>query len=229
MDIDQRDVEDLLAAHLEDLRQPGVLSVRPGYELTNGWLTGRRAVVVTVAKKLESPPPGQALPDMLGAIPVDVRQASPRKRQSLQDPEAYAQARRLAPNRGAVPQFADEQAFVDGAVAPVAVVHPASTLPPKPQLPYTAAPDTPLAAVHAGMTIHLAASPDSGWPTLRGFLGDVSSELTAAPRGHLTESHQSTPIQHGRTRYPDHVADLGIRHSIGGQQQHLGSLHHSMR
>jgi phosphatidylserine/phosphatidylglycerophosphate/cardiolipin synthase-like enzyme len=178
MDIDHRDVEDLLDAHLEDLRRPGVLSVRPGYELTNGWLTGRRAVVVTVAKKLQSPPPGQTLPDALGAIPVDVREASPRKRQSLQDPEAYAQERRLAPNHGAVPQFADEQIFVDGAVAPVAVVHPALTLPPKPQLAYTAAPDMPLVAVHAGMTIHLSASPDSGWPTLRAFLGDVSSELT---------------------------------------------------
>ena len=178
MDIDHQGVEDLLAAHLEDLRQPGVLSVRPGYELTNGWLTGRRAVVVTVAKKLESPPPGQTLPDALGGIPVDVRQASPRKRQSLENPHAYAQERRLAPNHGAVPQFADEQIFVDGAVAPVAVVHPASTLPAKPNLPYSAPPDTPLMPMHASTTIHLSASPDSGWPTLRGFLGDVSSELT---------------------------------------------------
>ena len=51
MEIGREDVEDLLCAHLEDLRRPGVLSVRPGYELTNGWLTGRRAIVVTVAKK----------------------------------------------------------------------------------------------------------------------------------------------------------------------------------
>lgn len=69
MEIGREDVEDLLCAHLEDLRRPGVLSVRPGYELTNGWLTGRRAIVVTVAKKLVSPSPGQALPDMLGHDP----------------------------------------------------------------------------------------------------------------------------------------------------------------
>lgn len=182
----------MLAAHVGDLRRPGVLSVRPGYEVTHGWLTGRRAVVVTVAKKLESPPPDQALPDMLGTVPVDIREASPRKRQSLQDPRGYAQAGRLAPNHGAVPQFADELRFVDDAVAPVAVVHPASTLPPKPQLPYTAAPDTPLAAVQASTTIHLAASPDSGWQTLREFLGDISAELTVGiydfTSGHVLET-----------------------------------------
>jgi hypothetical protein len=178
MEIGREDVEDLLCAHLEDLRRPGVLSVRPGYELTNGWLTGRRAIVVTVAKKLVSPSPGQALPDMLGTIPVDVREASPRKRESLLDPRAYAATRRFAPNHGAVPQFADEQVFVEGAVAPVAVAHPASTLPLKPNVAYTAPADTPLAAVQASTTIHLSASPDSGWSTLRGFLGDVAAELT---------------------------------------------------
>jgi len=51
--------------------------------------------------------------------------------------------------------------------------------------------------------------------------------FTAAPRGYLTESNQpiflklTTLGQHGRRRYPDHLADLGIRHTIGSQQQHL--------
>jgi len=178
MDTNHNDFKSLLAAHRQDLHQPGVLSVRPGYEVTNGWLTGRRAIVVTVAKKLESPPPGQALPDMVDTIPVDVREASPRKRQSLEDPQAYAQARRLAPDHGAVPQFANEYNFVDDTGASVAVVHPGSTLPRKPQLPYTAPPDTPLEAVQANTTIHLSASPDSGWSTLRSFLNEVTSGLT---------------------------------------------------
>jgi len=73
-------------AHSDELKKLGVLSVRPGYEVANGWFTGRRAIVATVAKKLAAPPSGQALPETIDNIPVDVRQASARKRQSLEDP-----------------------------------------------------------------------------------------------------------------------------------------------
>jgi len=54
------------------------------------------------------------------------------------------------------------------------------------------------------------------------------------PLGHLAESDQSvflelpTPGEDGRTRYSGHVADLGIRYTVGGQQQYLGALHHAM-
>ena len=59
--------------------------------------------------------------------------------------------------------------------------------------------------------------------------------FTTSPLGHLAESHQpvflevTTPDQHGRTRHADHLTDLGIRHTIASQQQHLGPLHQTMR
>src|SRR5690242_18273074 len=83
-------LENLITAHQTELQQPGVLSVRPGYEITDGWLTGRRAIVATVTEKLADPPAGQALPEQIDGVPVDVRQASPLKRLSLTDPDAFA-------------------------------------------------------------------------------------------------------------------------------------------
>ncbi|HEX4356877.1 MAG TPA: phospholipase D-like domain-containing protein [Pseudonocardia sp.] len=179
MDSDRQNVADVLLAHSNELNKPGVLSVRPGYEVSNGWFTGRPAIVATVARKLAAPPAGQALPDMIDNIPVDVRQASARKRQSLEDPAGYAETHRLAPNHGAVPQFADEHTFTDqGALVRVPAAQPEATLPKKPNLPYTPAPNTPLTPVQATITLQLSASPDNGWPTLRTFLTGVASELT---------------------------------------------------
>jgi hypothetical protein len=171
-------LDNLITAHQSELGKPGVLSVRPGYEITDGWLTGRRAIVATVTRKLADPPAGQALPEQIDGVPVDVRQASALKRLALTDPEAFADEHRFAPNLGALPVFPDEHVFTTAAtLAPAAAVHPAAHLPPKPSLPYTSA-ATPLATVTAPMTIQLAASPDSGWPTLQPFLNDTETGLT---------------------------------------------------
>lgn len=172
-------LEDLITAHQDALEKPGVLSVRPGYEVTHGWLTGRRAIVATVAEKQADLPAGQALPDQIDGVPVDVRQASPLKRLSLTDPAEFAAEHRFAPNHGALPEFADEHVFTaDGTLARTATVHPAAVrMPPKPSLPYTA-PDVPLTAVTAPMTLQLAASPDNGWPTLAPFLENTQTGLT---------------------------------------------------
>jgi len=64
-------LENLITAHQTELQRPGVLSVRPGYEITDGWLTGRRAIVATVTEKLADPPAGQALPEQINGVPVD--------------------------------------------------------------------------------------------------------------------------------------------------------------
>ncbi|HEY1973792.1 MAG TPA: hypothetical protein VGH89_37985, partial [Pseudonocardia sp.] len=173
-------IEDVLLAHLDQLHKPGVLSVRPGFEVRNGWPTGRRAIVATVAKKLAAPPTGTALPDSIAGVPVDVREASAAKYQSLTDPHGYARGLPLAPDRGAVPQFHDEHVFAThGMVERAPLVHPAATLPPKPNLPYTPAPNAPLTSVHDTVTVQVSASPDSGWPVLRGFLSDVGTHLSA--------------------------------------------------
>jgi hypothetical protein len=71
-------VRTAIAGHLREFAKPGVLSARPGWEFAGSWLTGRRAVVVTVADKRADVPDADRLPDAVDGVPVDVRQASPR-------------------------------------------------------------------------------------------------------------------------------------------------------
>jgi hypothetical protein len=187
-------IEHLITTHQSALHRPGVLSVRPGIEVTNGWLTGRPAIVATVAEKIASPSAGQALPDQIDGVPVDVRQASPLKRLSLTDPEAFASQNRFAPNHGAPPVFPDEHVFAsDGALARATAVHPAARRAHKPSLPYTA-PAVPVAPVTARMTLQLAASPDSGWPVLEPFLRATRSTLTVGLYD-FTSAHILTTVE----------------------------------
>jgi len=40
-----------IQANLAEFQKPGVLTLRPGYEIAGGQLTGRRAIVATVRSK----------------------------------------------------------------------------------------------------------------------------------------------------------------------------------
>jgi hypothetical protein len=175
---------DVISQHLTELRKPGVLSVRPGYKMTNGWLTSTPAIVVTVAEKKAQVPAADLVPATVGGVPTDVRQASKAKRQELEDPEAYAREFRLTPDQGSVPHFADEQALAGthpGPRAPaLASAHAqldAATA-KKPQLDYSGPDGATLDPVEAEATITLSASPDAGWPTLRDFLAGTTTSLT---------------------------------------------------
>ena len=72
--------------HIGELSKPGVLSVRPGYKVTGGWLTDTSAIVVTVAHKGADLAPDQLLPTEVAGVPVDVRQATPEKRKGAHRP-----------------------------------------------------------------------------------------------------------------------------------------------
>jgi hypothetical protein len=93
------DLNAIIDEHMPALDKPGVLSVRPGFKVKDGWLTDRRSVVVTVRKKLATPPAGEALPTEVAGVPVDVRQASPAKREEIEDPAGPASGRRRRPPR----------------------------------------------------------------------------------------------------------------------------------
>jgi hypothetical protein len=67
----------IIDRNLHVFDKPGVLSIRPGFRATHDWLTGERAIIVTVREKLSSPSEGEALPSEVEGVPVDVRQASP--------------------------------------------------------------------------------------------------------------------------------------------------------
>jgi hypothetical protein len=61
--------------------------VRPGYELTEGWITDKPAIVATVDKKPDSLTPKQMLPAEVEDVPVDVRQAKGMQRLRAADPQ----------------------------------------------------------------------------------------------------------------------------------------------
>jgi hypothetical protein len=171
-----------IAAHRGDFDKPGVLSVRPGWEFTRGWLTGRRAIVATVDKKRADVGPGDRLPDEVAGVPVDVRQASPRKKQELLHPQKYGSELRLSPDLGSVPHFADETSPAGAPAAVGASAHDAlvaqAAKAVKQHLDYSPPANTPLAPVTGPATIHLAASPDAGWSLLQPFLAGTQATLT---------------------------------------------------
>jgi hypothetical protein len=83
-------IDRLITNNLHRLSKYGALTARPGYEIAGHQLTGRRAIVATVrAKKpLASLTRGQALPNNIGGVPVDVREANSYQRLRTIDPLA---------------------------------------------------------------------------------------------------------------------------------------------
>src|ERR1700689_5421189 len=83
-------IDRTIRQNLAKLRKPGVLTVRPGFEIANHQLTGRRAIVATVHTKTRDLPANQLLPRAINRIPVDVREATPHQRLRANDPAAAA-------------------------------------------------------------------------------------------------------------------------------------------
>jgi phosphatidylserine/phosphatidylglycerophosphate/cardiolipin synthase-like enzyme len=207
----QAKIDDVIGAHLAELRRPGVLSVRPGFEIRDGWLTGRRAIVVTVAAMTSTPADG-TLPDEIAGIPVDVRQASDRKRLSLQDSAAAAGLGALSPDTGALPEFPTERVLAADRDTPAVSLRALSlgAAAAKPQLPYTPPPNLPLDPVSAHMTIHLSASPDNGWAQLQQFLAATQTSLTVGiydfTSAHILQTVQTAMAGRQVTMVLDHPA-----------------------
>src|SRR5262245_52982242 len=111
------DLAPVIGEHLDALRRPGLLRVSPGAEVENGWLTDTPAIVATVAAKTATPPAGELLPDEIAGIPVDVRQASSRKRAVLADPAPGGGALGLTPAEGVPPDMPGE-VTLEGSPAP---------------------------------------------------------------------------------------------------------------
>ena len=161
----------LIAANASAFKQPGVLTVRPGYRMKNDWLTNEPAIVV-VTSPGTSP---SGLPSEIGGVPVEVRPATPVESLRHDDPSLYAAVAVERPEfRGAA---FDELRPDSGAVEEAGGLGP-GVLAAKPRLPYTAPAGASLKPVTGNFTMTCHASPDAGWPTLREFLKGVSSSLT---------------------------------------------------
>jgi hypothetical protein len=178
--IDRAAIDRVIRKHLARLRKPGVLTVRPGFELAHGRISGRAAIVVTVDRKRARVPARERLPEEIDGLPVDVREATGMQRLRRDNPTAHALAVRHARPEEQEPEWPYERRVSDGkrVSARPASTHPAArAVDRKPQIPYTPA-TPPLVAVTRPMTLIACASPDAGFSVLAGFLAGVRERLT---------------------------------------------------
>lgn len=184
-------IDRIIQDNLAQLRKPGVLTVRPGYEIAQHQLTGKPAIVVTVHTKKAGLPADEMLPENIDNIPVDVREASPHQRLAAHDPAAAALAQAHQRPEESEPVWPMEREVSSGqllekphatarqahAAPQAATQHALAAHAKKPQLPYVPAPNTPLDPVTVTTTITAHVSPDAGLATLQAFLGGTKQSL----------------------------------------------------
>ena len=171
-------LDDVITRHLAELRKPGVLSVRPGYQAAGGWLTQKPAIVATVDKKTDDSAPGDRLPETVAGYAVDVRQAGPMQRLRASDPALYAAVYANAPEDLLPPVFAFERDMTGQSLRAVNDTAAAARAPTKKQIPYTAPVGASLEPITDTFTITCHVSPDAGWLELEPFLSGVKTRLT---------------------------------------------------
>ena len=165
-------IDAAIAANLDALRKPGVLSVRSGYKVVGGWPTRKPAIVVTVERKTDEVPDQDRLPDKIDGFPVDVRQASPLKALELKNPAHYEAIVDRLPAEQRVARFPDEHLLQASAEEA-----PLAPLAAKPHLDYVPPTGATLDPVEDDFTITCHASPDAGWPTLSKFFQGIGDQL----------------------------------------------------
>jgi phosphatidylserine/phosphatidylglycerophosphate/cardiolipin synthase-like enzyme len=176
------DIDQVIQKHLQTFKKTGVLTVRPGYEITGDHLTGKPAVVVTVhtKKKPADLAAGDALPDKVGGLPVDVREASAYQRLRARDPGSAAVAYAYARPEDAEPSWEYERELPSGQLLSKkpAPQHPAiKATSTKEPVHYTPPPNVPLVPVTDTMTLTAHVSPDAGLATLEKFLSQKFQSL----------------------------------------------------
>jgi hypothetical protein len=173
-------LDDLLGVierHKDELKKPGVISIRPGYRVENNWPTKEPAIVAVVSQGADV-----QIPTSVEGVAIDKRQASDIEELRFRSPDKYnAIAQQHGEFRGGA--FPEVDPTMDGEAAPGEEEAGVDAelergAPKKEQIPYTAPPGKRLTAITGKIPIVCHASPDAGWPTLRGFLGDVERTLT---------------------------------------------------
>ena len=187
-------IDRAIRQHLPKLRKPGVLTVRPGFQITNHQLTGKRAIVATVHTKTSDLPTKQLLPRAIKGVPVDVREATPHQRLRANDPAAAAMTQvfgrpqdkeprwpleREMPSGQPLksPKSKTQKALADHAARQPVVATALAAHAAKPKLTYVPAPGEPLNPVQTTTTITAHVSPDAGFTTLTAFLQGTKQSL----------------------------------------------------
>jgi phosphatidylserine/phosphatidylglycerophosphate/cardiolipin synthase-like enzyme len=187
-------IDGVIRKNLPRLRKPGVLTVRPGFEIAGHQLTGKPAVVVTVHTKRKNLPKSEMLPDRIGTIPVDVREATAHQRLRAHDPAAAALTQtfgrpedkepiwpfeREMPSGKLLtaPQSDTQRALAGRLARQPATDHALSAHAAKTQIPYVPAAGVSLDPVTTKTTIIAHVSPDAALVTLQDFLGGTQQSL----------------------------------------------------
>ena len=187
-------IDRTIRQHLSKLRKPGVLTVRPGFQITHHQLTGKRAIVATVHTKTSDLPANQLLPRGIAGMPVDVREATPHQRLRANDPAAAAMTQVFGRPQDKEPTWPLEREMPSGqrlvsaksntqkALAEFAARQPVvatalSAQMAKPKAPYVPAPGEPLNPVQTTTTVIAHVSPDAGFVTLTSFLERIQRSL----------------------------------------------------
>lgn len=193
---DDRDIDRTITRHLHRLSKYGVLTVRPGFEIAGHQLTGRRAIVATVHTKKPPAdlPRGEALPENIGGVPIDVREAGSYQRLRANDPLAAEISQTYRRPEDAEPEWPLERELPSGQLLTSARSETQKKLAAqkksqpagakalaahehKPQLDYDPMGCPPLDPVDVNARVTVAASPDAGLTTLAKFLNGTTSSL----------------------------------------------------
>ena len=187
-------IDQKIRTNLNKLRKPGVLTVRPGFEIAGHQLTGKSAIVVTVHTKKTALPRHELLPNAIGSIPVDVREATPYQRLCARDEGAAKLVHAFGRPEVKEPAWPLERAMPSGRllkntqdkmqwpVAHTIAEQPATksalaAQAKKPSLTYVPAANAPLDPVTTSTTITAHVSPDAGLTTLQAFLAATKTSL----------------------------------------------------
>ncbi|HET9840352.1 MAG TPA: phospholipase D-like domain-containing protein [Candidatus Angelobacter sp.] len=187
-------IDKVITRNLKRLRKPGVLTVRPGFEIRKHQLTGKQAIVATVNLKTKSLPRNELLPAMINNIPVDVREGTAHQRLRAHDAAAAAlslafgrpeQKEPVWPLEREMPSghlLNDPQSSTQQQLATTRQQRPMLTQAlqahsAKNQIPYVAAPNTPLTPFTTTATITAHVSPDAALKTLTQFLQGTQHTL----------------------------------------------------
>jgi phosphatidylserine/phosphatidylglycerophosphate/cardiolipin synthase-like enzyme len=192
-----KSIDQTVLKNLPKLRKPGVLTVRPGYEITGNQLTGRQAVVATVHTKKNKADLAakDVLPNKIGKYPVDVREATAQQRLRAYDPAAAALTEAYGRPENREPVWPNEREMPSGKLLNAKTsqtqkafqrsinTQPATHLAlaahqQKKQINY-APPQSapPLSRVEVNTTIIANVSPDAGYATLSNFLAGTQQSL----------------------------------------------------
>jgi PLD-like domain len=189
-----RTVDQVILQHLNELKKPGVLAVRPGYQVAGGWPTKKPAIVVIVDRKRDDMAPQDRLPETIDGFSVDVRQATPLQRLRATNPTLYTSVAASVGPELEQPIFPFERDLSGQSLAPLSAAAVTMRNAGKQQLRYVPPTGAPLKPVTDDMTIICHASPDAGWPTLKEFLEETTDTLTVGMYD-FTSAHIANTVQ----------------------------------